>query len=99
MHNSLLVAVEEYLYPTQTIVLRGNTEALSVWQARCIQYYAPRRLVIAIPEHAKELPGVLAQRTMKNGVTAYLCAGHACEAPVTELGQLDVLLAATEFDR
>jgi uncharacterized protein YyaL (SSP411 family) len=99
MHNSLLVAVEEYLYPTQTIVIRGNTETLPVWQARCIQYYAPRRLVMAIPEHAKELPGVLAQRTMKNDVTAYLCAGHACEAPVTEFGQLDVLLAATESGR
>jgi uncharacterized protein YyaL (SSP411 family) len=96
MHNALLVAVEEYLHPTQTIVLRGNTEALPAWQARCTQYYAPRRLTLAIPEHAKKLPGILAQRTVKDGATAYLCTGHACEAPVTEFARLDVVLAATE---
>jgi len=96
MHNALLVAVEEYLRPTQTIVLRGNTKALPAWQTRCTQYYAPRRLTLAIPERVKELPGVLEQRTVKNGMAAYLCTGHACEAPVTVFGQLDVLLAATE---
>ncbi|HJX17129.1 MAG TPA: thioredoxin domain-containing protein [Acidiferrobacterales bacterium] len=96
MHNALLVAVEEYLHPTQTIVLRGNSEALPAWQARCKQCYAPRRLTLAIPEDAKELPGILAQRVSKGGVTAYVCTGHACEAPVTELARLDVVLAATE---
>ena len=96
MHNALLVAVEETLRPTQTIVLRGSTEELPAWQTRCTQHYAPRRLTFAIPEHAKALPGILAQRTAKGGVTAYLCTGHACEAPVTEFKQLDTLLAATE---
>ena len=96
MHNALLVAVEEYLHPTQTIVLRGSADALPAWQARCKQYYAPRRLTLAIPEDAKELPGILAQRVSKGGVTAYVCTGHACEAPVTEFARLDVVLAATE---
>jgi len=99
MHNALLEAVEEYLHPTQTVVLRGNTEALRAWQARCTQHYAPRRLTLAIPEQAKELPGILAQRTSKEGVTAYVCAGLACEAPVTELARLDEALAATESPR
>ncbi len=89
MHNALLVAVEEYLHPTQTIVLRGKAEALPAWVARCTQHYAPRRLTFPIPEHAKELPGILAQRTGEEGVTAYICSGHACEAPVT---------AYTEFE-
>jgi uncharacterized protein YyaL (SSP411 family) len=96
MHNALLVAVEETVHPTQTIVLRGNGDALPAWQARCTQYYAPRRLTLAIPEDAKELPGILAQRTVKDGVTAYICTGHACQAPVTDLAQLDLALAATE---
>ena len=96
-HNALLVAVEETLHPTQTIVLRGNAEALAAWQARCAQHYAPRRLTFAIPNNAKELPGILAQRIGKtDGVIAYVCTGHACEAPVTELAQLDLALAATE---
>ena len=77
MHNALLVAVEEYLHPTQTIVLRGNAEALPAWQARCTQYYAPRRLTLAIPEDAKELPGILAQRTSE-GRCDGLCLHRPC---------------------
>jgi hypothetical protein len=95
MHNALLVAVEETLHPTQTIVLRGNSEALPAWLARCTQNYVPRRLTLAIPDQAKELPGILAQRVGKGSVTAYICSGHACEAPVTEFARLDVVLAAT----
>jgi len=96
MHNALLVAVEEYLHPTQTIVLRGDSAALSAWQARCTQHYAPRRLTLAIPNNAKDLPGILAQRTAKDGVTAYICTGHACEAPVTRLDALEAALAGSE---
>jgi len=99
MHNALLVAVEETLYPTQTIVLRGDSGSLSAWQARCTQFYAPRRLTLAIPNNAMDLPGILAQRTAKDGVTAYVCTGHACEAPVTEFARLNVVLAATEPPR
>ncbi len=95
-HNALLTAVEESLYPIQTIVLRGAAEALPPWLARCTQHYAPRRLTLAIPEDAKELPGILAQRVSKNGVTAYVCTGHACAAPLTELAQLDLALVAPE---
>jgi uncharacterized protein YyaL (SSP411 family) len=92
-HNSLLVAVEETLHPTQTIVLRGKTDALPAWQAYCARDYAPRRLTIAIPYDAGDLPGVLAQRAAKDGVTAYVCSGHACSAPVTELAVLEAALA------
>ncbi|MCK7577739.1 MAG: hypothetical protein MZV65_19370 [Chromatiales bacterium] len=93
MHNALLVAVEEYLHPTQTIVLRGSSEAMRPWQARCTKDYAPRRLTLAVPTDARTLPGILAQRDVKNGVTAYVCSGHACEAPVTSLEELEAALA------
>jgi hypothetical protein len=52
--------------------------------------------VIAIPAQAKELPGILAQRTGKEGVTAYVCSGHSCAAPETSLAKLEATLAATE---
>jgi hypothetical protein len=91
-HNSLLAAVEEQLYPTQTVVLRGERAAMQAWQARCTQEYAPRRLTLAIPDDAKELPGILAQRAGTNGVIAYVCSGHACRAPATNLATLGTLL-------
>jgi len=83
IHNALLVAVDEYLHPTQTIVLRGEVDALPAWQQRCRERYAPRRLTLAIPDSAKELPGILAQRTNLGSVTAYICSGHSCREPLT----------------
>jgi len=92
MHNTLLVAVEEYLHPTQTIVLRGNTEELPAWQALCAQHYAPRRLTLAIPDETKELPGILAQRVSRDCAIAYVCKGHACQSPITTYVELESAL-------
>ncbi len=47
-------------------------------------HYAPSRLVIAIPDDAAALPGVLAERVARGTVTAYRCAGLSCSAPITE---------------
>ncbi len=91
-HNSLLAAVEEQLHPTQTVVLRGQPAAMRAWQARCTQEYAPRRLTLAIPDDAGELPGILAQRAGTDGVIAYVCSGHACLAPATNLAAFGALL-------
>jgi len=95
MHNALLVAVEEYLRPTQTIVLRGAPAAMSSWITRCTETYAPRRLTLAIPDSARELPGVLAQRTPRDRVTAYVCSGRTCSAPITSDADLASALEET----
>jgi hypothetical protein len=85
MHNALLVAVEEYLHPLQTIVLRGDAAAMRPWLAHAAGLYTPRRLTLAIPDSARVLPGLLAERVANGGVTAYVCAGHACAAPLTTI--------------
>ncbi|HEX9626259.1 MAG TPA: thioredoxin domain-containing protein [Acidiferrobacterales bacterium] len=92
-HNSLLAAAEEFLHPTETIVLRGAPDAVAPWTARASRHYAPRRLVLAIPETAADLPGVLAERAARGGVTAYVCSGHACDAPITDPEAFDRALA------
>jgi len=92
-HNALLTAVEEELHPTQTIVLRGDAAAMQPWRERCTRDYTPRRLTIAIPDSARQLPGILAQRTARDGVTAWVCSGHACQAPVSSLAGLDAALS------
>jgi uncharacterized protein YyaL (SSP411 family) len=98
-HGALLQAVEEYLYPTQTVILRGQPPALIPWQARCRQHYGHRRLVLAIPPDAEGLPGVLARREPKADVVAYVCHGHTCSAPVTEFAALETALADAETAR
>jgi uncharacterized protein YyaL (SSP411 family) len=93
VHGALLVALEEQLDPPQTVVLRGTPEAMQPWQALAGRDYRPHRLVFAIPDGAKNLPGVLAERKAVNGITAYVCTGHACQAPVTNLAGFESSLS------
>jgi uncharacterized protein YyaL (SSP411 family) len=95
-HPSLLLAIEEYLHPPQLIVLRGEEQGLRRWTERCRKYYAPRRLAFAIPDSAKNLPGALAARSAKAAVTAYVCAGHTCSAPITDFTRFERELKPAE---
>jgi uncharacterized protein YyaL (SSP411 family) len=92
-HGALLLALEEQLAPPQTIVLRGTPEAMQPWQAVAGRQYHPHRLVLAIPGDVANLPGILAERTARNGVTAYVCAGRACSAPATDLAEFESALS------
>jgi uncharacterized protein len=92
-HGALLLALEEQLAPPQTVILRGAPEAMQAWQAVAGRQYHPHRLVLAIPGDAAGLPGILAERTTRNGVTAYICTGHACSAPVTDFAEFESALS------
>ncbi len=94
--GALLHALEEYLTPPQTVVLRGDRSALKSWVDRCLQYYAPRRMTLAIPNDAQDLPGVLAARTPRDGVTAYICSGLSCSEPISDEAAFARELASTE---
>lgn len=88
-HNALLNALEEYLYPTETVILRGARPALAEWVVALAADYAPRRLTLAIPADAAPLPGALAgYEAPVGGVSAYVCRQGACLAPVSELSAL-----------
>lgn len=95
-HISLLMAAEEMLYPPQNIILRGEPQAMQAWQQRCNEAYAPRRLVFAIPGDAQQLPPALAEKIAAETPIAYICSGHTCAAPITELSELDTELKQTE---
>ncbi len=92
-HVALIVALEEYLEPPRTIVLRGEGDALREWQLLCARPYAPGRIVLAIPSSEKDVPGLLAERKARDGMTAYICAGMTCQAPVSNLPELRMLLS------
>ena len=92
--NALLTALEEYLDPGQTVVLRGSGAPLEEWRERCAGPYAPRRLTLAIPADATVPAGLLADRRAgADPVIAYICAGLECRAPVTTLDELERTLA------
>jgi hypothetical protein len=92
-HCGMLLGVEEYLYPPQTIVVRGDAASLPEWLQRCHKGYAPRRMSFAIPVEANP-PGLLAERKAEDGrVLAYVCSGMSCQAPVSSKEELDRVLA------
>ena len=92
--NAMLTALEEWLEPAQIIVLRGDPALLTAWWERCATPYAPRRLTLAIPAAAVLPAGLLTERRAEFApVTAYVCSGTQCLAPITTLADLERELA------
>jgi uncharacterized protein YyaL (SSP411 family) len=91
-HNALLLALEEYLYGSEIVVIRGEVDSLAAWQAKARQEYAPRRLALAIPADAEGLPGLLNERKPLGKTVAYVCSGQTCQAPVTDLGEFEQMM-------
>jgi uncharacterized protein YyaL (SSP411 family) len=94
-HSALLNALEEWLEPPQTIVLRGTEAVMQDWLARCHAGYAPRRFCIAIPGDALALPGLLQQRQAQGDCVAWVCSGHSCRPPLTDIESLAAVLGET----
>ena len=84
-HASLLLALEESLFPFQTVIIRGSNAAIADWQSLATQPYAPRRFTLTIPETVDKLPGQLGERVPRGETVAYVCSGHSCSAPSLKL--------------
>jgi uncharacterized protein YyaL (SSP411 family) len=87
-HASLLVALDEYLNPGETIVIRAESDALETWQRTAQQGYAPRRIVLAILASEGGLPGILGAMSAGGSPRAYRCVGPSCGTPIEDLGDL-----------
>jgi hypothetical protein len=90
-HGALVLATEEALQPPTQVLLRGGADA-AAWQRAIQQGFQPARQVYAIPDDAA-LPAGLAERSNRAEVTAYLCRGTECAAPITEWAALEQALA------
>jgi hypothetical protein len=86
-HTGLLLALEEYLYPPETLVVRAGDD-LKAWQDSVARDYAPARLVFCIPAHIEDLPGLLRERNGRGDGVAYLCQGTRCLPPMTSVEQV-----------
>ena len=86
-HTTMLLPLEEYLFPPQMIILRGEADNLKTWQTAC----PSESLCFPIPNDANDFPGLLAEKKAKeNGKTvAYICKGHECRAPIEDLNSLN----------
>ena len=95
-HTALLVALEEFIDPPEIVVIRADAGEIEPWRARATAGYAPRRVVVAIPNDATGLPALLAERAPRGSPVAYVCEGHVCDAPITGFDAFHAKLAAGE---
>jgi uncharacterized protein YyaL (SSP411 family) len=95
-HVALLNALEELLHPPEIVILRGAAPAIEGWRRELARPFAPRRLVLAIPADAPDLPPALADKAPRAGPVGYVCRGSTCSAP---LDSLEALLAELRADR
>jgi hypothetical protein len=87
-HVSLLIALDEYLHAPEIVILRGEELEIGNWRTELSRVYAPRRLVLAVPASAAELPAALAEKTPRGAAVAYVCRGNVCSQPVDSPEQL-----------
>jgi uncharacterized protein YyaL (SSP411 family) len=81
-HMSLLIALEELHNPPETIILRGAATAIEAWRRDLARLYAPRRLILAVPGDARDLPPALEEKPTRGDAVAYVCKGSVCSAPL-----------------
>ncbi len=100
-HTSLLHAFEEQLYPPQIIILSGKKETLAEWHKACNHGYAPQRMTFSVDTDKQNLPAAIAEKkhksSSKEGVTAYVCQGMQCDAPIERFADLQKILTATSI--
>jgi uncharacterized protein YyaL (SSP411 family) len=86
-HATLLMALEERLAPTRTVILRGPAAELPRWREALAHHYLPHTMTVAIDAESRDLPPVLAKPSAGR-VNAWVCEGVACLAPIDRLENL-----------
>ncbi len=88
-HCTLLNVVEANVQPPEQVVVRGPRDALDPWLEIARESYRPWRSVYGIP-YGEEgvLPGYLPRLVSaetRERVTAFVCTGLACSAPINSI--------------
>ena len=91
---TLLTALEDYLVPPATVILRGPAEQVFEWQRRMSSLYLPRVATLAIPSDLAGLHPAL-QKPGSTSVNAWVCSGVNCLEPVSDFARLERICKAT----
>jgi len=86
-YASLIAALEEHSTPTRTVILRGPSKELARWRAALAERYLPHTVVLALASELENLPSVLAKPAAAE-VSAWVCEGVTCLAPINRLDHL-----------
>jgi uncharacterized protein YyaL (SSP411 family) len=94
-HCSLLTLAARHIEDQQQIVLHGPIDP--EWLAACRQGFKPNRRVFAISHRSSvgTIPAYLPRMVSaekRDQITAYVCTGMSCSAPITNLDELREML-------
>ena len=90
-HGSLLMALQEWLQPTQLVILAGPAEHLGGWQALTAAEFLPTTISLALANGIDGLPAAL-RRPVGEQVSAYVCQGVSCLPAITDAMELKRVL-------
>jgi uncharacterized protein YyaL (SSP411 family) len=90
---SFATALDEYLVPPQTVVLRGDGTTGTDWARGLARAFRPDTVVVNLPAGRMQLPPVLDKAAPAGGVQAWVCRGTSCLPPIANLGELEQTLA------
>ena len=89
---SLCTALEEWLAPPRTVILRGEPAALIEWRQLLRQHYRADTLMLEISNKNHELHGALGKPAPATGVNAWVCRGVSCLPAITDATELERVL-------
>ena len=97
---SFATALDEYLAPPQTVILRGDEATAIDWARGLARAYRPDTIIVALPvgqtpAGQTHLPAVLDKGAPADGVQAWVCRGTSCLPPVASPAELEQTLART----
>ena len=88
---TMMMALQEALVPTRTVLLRGAPAKLAGWHAELNSRFRRGTLVLALDAALKDLPPVL-DKPANDSVNAYVCEGVTCLEPVDDIAALYAIL-------
>ena len=105
-HSTLLTALEEYRYPAELVIVRGPRSSIGEWLAAARAGYRPSRAVYGIPDDAERLPAYLPRPSpvrlvsehAASPISAFLCNGLQCSAPITEFAEFHKAVQANRSE-
>lgn len=94
-YGSLLWALEEILSPPELSILclpkeNSPAENLSDWQSAMQNTYHPHRIgLLLFEDQASQYPSLSGYRCLDNKITAYICRGSHCSAPISNFKEFN----------
>ncbi|GJL80886.1 MAG: hypothetical protein DHS20C01_05200 [marine bacterium B5-7] len=91
-HGALLLAHHRLQTPETRIVLRGSEQARYTFERSIIDRYADNVRIYSIDARQETIVQLSSPGNVTDSITAFVCMGHHCHPPVSDLESLHIQL-------